>query len=387
MNKRLVFIDGLRGVLALIVFNYHFCYTFCPEFIFGTPSSSPHFSLSQWAALTPLNFLFNPALAIHLFFVASGYAQTQHYFNSNDALSLKKAILKRYFRLAFPVLIVLMLVYVCHQFSWLQKNSFSSSKLTNAWFQNLLPNNLTLLQVVKHGFVDAFISNSHYYSVLWTMPIELRVSCLTLILLLFTHRLKNKTVVIATLLLYSFIAETSFYALGFVFGVILAFLNSAGFTNQFRKVKGIKYVLFFFGIYLGTYPFTTYVGSIGISIYQPLSFLESWYINPTYITAAVLLFSFLMLSSTAQHVLSTTLFSFLGKISFMIYLVHLLVIVVFSTKFHGYFLVQSDSTFYTVLFCYLLTSAIVIALSHFLYLFTEKPFLRFLNRKAKKITA
>lgn len=385
MNKRLVFIDGLRGILALIVFNHHFFYTFCPEFIFGTPSSSPHFSISQWAALTPLNILFNPALAIHLFFIASGFAQTQHYFNSNDALSLKKAIFKRYFRLAFPVLIVLMLVYVCHQFSWLQKNSFFSSKLTNAWLQNLLPNNLTLLQVVKHGFVDAFISNSHYYSVLWTMPIELRVSCLTLMLLLFTHRLKNKMVVMATLLVYSFVAETSFYALAFVLGVTLAYASSKDFIKQLTTIKMLKYLLFVFGIYFGTYPFTAYFGSIANSMYQPLAIFESWSINPVYLIGAGLLFSYLMMSTTIKRVLSSSIGSFLGKISFMLYLVHLLVIIVFSTKFYDFLFIQFDSKFYSIVVCYLATSTLVMVLAYLLHACFEKPFLQGLYRATEKI--
>src|SRR5687768_12215241 len=112
--NRVRYLDGLRGILALIVFLHHFLYCFAPTIIFGgeyreflrTGPSTP----AKLLALTPVNFIFNPLTAIIFFFILSGFVQTYNYFQKPDLKFLQKSFLKRYIRLAVPLIAVVMLV-------------------------------------------------------------------------------------------------------------------------------------------------------------------------------------------------------------------------------------------------------------------------------------
>ena len=117
-SHRIKYLDGLRGVLAVIVFVHHYFYLFCPDLVFGGNyedfTNTGAFSFYKIIALTPINIFFNPGMAIHFFFLLSGYVQTQSYFLNPDVSFLQKSMLKRYFRLAIPVVSVLMLGEICN---------------------------------------------------------------------------------------------------------------------------------------------------------------------------------------------------------------------------------------------------------------------------------
>ena len=124
-------------------------------------------------ALTPVNIFFNPGMAIHFFFLLSGYVQTHTYFINPETAFLQKSLIKRYIRLALPVLSVVILVYFFHSFYLIRKDLIPANELTSGWLKSLLPNNLHFFEVIKEGLSDCFRGNSRYYQVLWTMPTEL----------------------------------------------------------------------------------------------------------------------------------------------------------------------------------------------------------------------
>ncbi|KAI5366637.1 putative acyltransferase 3 domain-containing protein [Septoria linicola] len=103
--------DGLRGICAVLVVNFHFLFTFSPIAVLGYNSLGP---VSQHiTALPPLSFLWDGASSVNIFFIISGYVcsykalQLMQDGPSNFGLllqSLSSSVFRRGFRLYLPVL-------------------------------------------------------------------------------------------------------------------------------------------------------------------------------------------------------------------------------------------------------------------------------------------
>ena len=331
MLPRILYLDGLRGLLALVVFFHHFLYIYFPEVIFGGTYSE--FSLNtgysglKWIALTPANIFFNPGFAIHFFFLLSGYVQTRAFYQSGNLLFIQRSLLKRYLRLALPVLCTVLLVFCAHKFQLLRKELIPNNILNADWLKSLLPNTLSFPQVFKEGLLSCFQRNSRYYQVLWTMPTELANSYLVLLLVLALHQLRHQTLLVLVVMAIQFFILKEYYSIAFVTGMLLARLNAEETQFAFFCKKIWARLLFLVaGLYFGSYPFTGFQGAVLHSIYAPSSFFETYPHIISYFVGTTFLFLFLLQSERLQNFLSLTVFLFYGRISFMLYLLHFLVL-------------------------------------------------------------
>lgn len=331
MNDRIRYLDGLRGILAVIVFVHHFFYAFCPEIIFGGDfesfQHSGSFSFYKLTGLTPINILFNPGFAIHFFFLLSGYVQTRNYFVDPNITFLQKSLIKRYFRLALPILSVVLLVYLFHSLYLIRKDLIPPNVLNEGWIKSMLPNNLHFWQVFKEGLFDCFRGNSRYYQVLWTMPTELVNSFVVLGILLIFHNLRYKIQVFVVLIIVQFVVLQEYYSVAFVSGMLFANLevHSQKFYSFFSK-RIVKLICLLLGLYFGSYPFTGYQNAAANSVYAPISFFEVYPHVISYLIGVIFLFCFLLHSQSTKKILSGRIFLFFGEISFMFYLIHFLLL-------------------------------------------------------------
>ena len=111
---RLAWIEGARGLAALSVCLSHFLSAFFPFMMANiypdAPAVAARYPLLESALrLPPFNLLFKGPFAVSLFFALSGLALTLGYFRSGERRVLVDAALKRYPRLALPVLAALLL--------------------------------------------------------------------------------------------------------------------------------------------------------------------------------------------------------------------------------------------------------------------------------------
>lgn len=333
--ERIKYLDGLRGVLAVIVFIHHFFYAFCPDLIFGGNYEyylhRGPFSFYKMMALTPINIFYNPGMAIHFFFLLSGYVQTRNYFVSPNVSFIQKSLLKRYFRLALPVLSVVLLVYLFHATFLFRKDLIPENALTSAWVKSLVPNNLHFFEVIQEGLVNAFRGNSRYYQVLWTMPIELINSFVVLGLLLILHRLKHTVKILIVLMLIQFVVLKEYYSVAFVAGMLFAKLEVESFKFKTMLTNRVVHFLCLaLGLYFGSYPFTGYQNAAANSFYAPISFFEVYPHIISYLIGILFLFCFLLYSKSTQRILSGKVFTLIGAISFMFYLMHLVILLSFA---------------------------------------------------------
>lgn len=92
MQKRL-YLEGLRGLLSLIVVVHHFILLFQPLVFLGSNNPDDFktrpLSGSILLANTPLNLFMNGNWAVCMFFVMSGYVLSVKYFQTSNTVGLK----------------------------------------------------------------------------------------------------------------------------------------------------------------------------------------------------------------------------------------------------------------------------------------------------------
>lgn len=342
------------------------------------------FSLQRLVALTPINILFNPGFAIHFFFLLSGYVQTRAYFIKPEISFLQKSLLKRYFRLAIPVLSVVLLVFLFHRLHFIHKELIPVNDLNSGWIKSLIPNTLTFFQALVEGLSNCFRGNSRYYQVLWTMPTELVNSFVVLTLLLITHNLKHQTRIFVFLILVQFIVLNEYYSVAFVCGMLFAKLetNSASFKNLLSK-RHVKIICFLTGIYFGSYPFTGYQNSAANSAYAPISFFDTYPHVISYLIGVILLFCALLYSSTIKTILEKKIFLFYGRISFMFYLVHFLILLSMAPWLYDK-LYNNHISAISLLVIGTCSFAVITGISFLLTKFIDKPVIDYCNTFVKK---
>src|SRR5687767_11167726 len=104
-KNKLEFLDGVRGVAAIIVVLHHFGIAFFPAINFLDPEKIHlgNGQLELTIAKTPLNIFFNGGFAVSVFFVLSGFVLSYKFHLSGSRQLLTTYAAKRYFRLLLPV--------------------------------------------------------------------------------------------------------------------------------------------------------------------------------------------------------------------------------------------------------------------------------------------
>lgn len=254
---KIVYLDGLRGLAALIVVVSHFFQVFAPS-VFEGRKEIEHFAFEGIAARTPFNLLFNGNFSVCLFFVLSGYVLSYRFFQTGDRLIIYSSAIRRYFRLAAPALVSVFLAYLIIVLDLGAYDKIRGMTLSSMPDPFMASDNL--LVMLKEGLFHTFFTyGSQYNPVLWTMTYELFGSFLIFgFLVLCGRRVIRYTAYV--LLIYVF--NDSYY-LGFMLGMLLADLkhNDRDWLSYFNA-PWMTFIWITVGIYLGSYPYLDPEGTI-----------------------------------------------------------------------------------------------------------------------------
>ena len=113
-KSRLTYLDGLRGISALIVVFSHIILLFYPSLYTGNISTNHGLDIENWYAFSLINIITNGDFMVCIFFVLSGYVLGKKYRFNNQVEELISGIYKRYIRLVIPVLSTVLGVYLLH---------------------------------------------------------------------------------------------------------------------------------------------------------------------------------------------------------------------------------------------------------------------------------
>ena len=171
-------LDGLRGIAALVVVFCHFALAFQPAFLSGRPAQGAA-AAATGLSRTPLVLFWNPDCAVAVFFVLSGFvlaAAASAASPGQPALRLLASVLRRWVRLAGPVLGTSALILLLIQAAGVQNRAAAALNGSDwlampfGWLA-FAPNSPAIM--LRQSLFDIFADAVHWWNpALWTMPIE-----------------------------------------------------------------------------------------------------------------------------------------------------------------------------------------------------------------------
>jgi len=319
------YLDGLRGVAATIVLFAHLMIALLPAVVTFNRNEGHVFWLERRLGLSPLGWVWNGEFAVCIFFVLSGYVLSD--FCTRTTISFPAQIVRRYFRLALPMLITSFIAYFLMKIG-AYKNYDAAVNVTRSgwlsmWYHGFSPNFFEMAYEAVYG---AFQKGSAVYnSNLWTMRIELFGS-----VLVFLTRTLCRNITLRGLAFFALavINYNNFYVLFAVGALIYDFepFAKAAYASIIPDAplrERISTFGCFLGLYAGSYPHLQPGMKAPWHFFLPY---EGIYTIGWHMIGSVILVLFLLSSQAVQRILVTEVAQYLGRVSFVLYLIHLPII-------------------------------------------------------------
>jgi peptidoglycan/LPS O-acetylase OafA/YrhL len=334
-RQRAPYLDGLRGVAALMVMVGHLVMMVWPSLLVTEvfPVSTPAWQLGL--AASPLSALWDGRLAVSVFFILSGYVLT-------SAATARRAGFpalagKRYLRLALPVLAATLPTLLLKPLGWYFNHELAFVT-GSAWMDSVTSSGFqpSLLSWLRNAFWVVFFVDGHtsYNALLWTMKFEWYGSLLVFLLTsLLPHR-GWRLAVACLLLAWLGLLPTYVYLHLFMVGLIFhdtravwrdRMAGTIVIPPVLADIGGI--LLLAFGVYLPrlVMVMVTAGGNSLAALLWLRAALPSWQADRWMIGAVPVVLG-VLLAPRLQHWLGLPLCRFLGRISFPLYLFHLPII-------------------------------------------------------------
>ncbi len=133
--KKLDYIDGLKGIGALMVFFCHFVFAFYyAAYSLTGDAVNTNSGIEITIGKTPLNLLYSGNSAVCLFLVFSGFVLCLSYFHTRDKGRLKSAAWKRYFRLMPMILMINTVIFVLMSLGCYRNDEAAILTKSTVWF-------------------------------------------------------------------------------------------------------------------------------------------------------------------------------------------------------------------------------------------------------------
>lgn len=317
-------LDAVRGIAALIVLLAHLRLSFFPML----PNETTPYSLAK----VPLCLLLNGGASVALFFVLSGFVLTYRFFQSGDASGLIDSIIRRWPRLAGPVVIVSLISGILmgfgfyHNIEIVSLNGSSWMKEFFTWTPKGLDD---VLDALRGGLWGVFFTKECPYNMnFWTMHYELIGSIaaylFAFVVILASKRLNWRLVAAGMLLLWFREVLRFPYISGFLLGTLLAFLHHRFRTLEWKEPFSLVLTAIFcvlaagFTVPENDFPSWVYDALHANSVNGRLSVRYG-----LHSVLAVILLSYALWVPSIRDFLSRPLMRKLGHLSFPIYLIHL----------------------------------------------------------------
>ncbi|ENE3137880.1 TPA: acyltransferase [Escherichia coli] len=377
-NHKLFCLDGLRGWAAFAVFAHHFSLAFCPQLLGMNTHNESYLNIKE----TPLFIFINGPAAVSLFFVLSGFVLSVSLWQNIDGII--HSIIKRYPRLVLLPLISVLVSFTLYKFNLFQYKEASRISESNWLMQfGYSPNGGNITE----NFIDSFLQGTYYtffrgdHSLnisLWTMHIEFVGSILTFAFVAVCSKIKTSTTIFFSLILsVLFCYQDNYFYIAFLLGAIISRL----YLNNSQKKNGIlsHFLLFVSLISLGFF-------DPGVGFY---SFISKLNLNQAifriflHIAASAILINYCLRSTRLKVFLSNKTSTFMGKISFPFYVIHIPIMMSLSSTIFilsykiGYKTSLIITLFATITFSFLVAHLLASIDSHWCTV---------INKVTKKIT-
>jgi peptidoglycan/LPS O-acetylase OafA/YrhL len=292
---RFRFLDGLRGWAAVVVLLHHL-------FIDGLPANSFMADRALWAKV----FFLNGTLAVSVFFVISGFSLSIRYLETGDGRALGRIAAGRYLRLALPIFAICAVTYVLLVSGLIPPAAQRPSPLDQ--FLSFTPSVDGLLGFSLLKVFVAYSGAESYDPPLWTMTYEFFGSFIVFARVAHLRPSRLRTLLLAVLFLLLTALQT-YFAL-FVAGILIADLfPRIGASTAANRAGAL---LCGAGILLIALP-------------------HAWF-AAVYLGGGVCLTAGAVFCAPVRRFFESRLSSFLGWVSFPLYLIQAAVIYVLAPR-------------------------------------------------------
>lgn len=317
--------EGIRGIASLAVFIGHLVIAFWP--VLYNPGHPYMILYPNWVvslAEGPTRVLIDGQFAVVLFFLLSGFVLSLGYFRHPTGDAIASGAARRYLRLMLPASVSIILAYYVMKRGWMY-NQWASVHMTQllsmphvwlSYFYNFNPNSLS---AIREAVWDTFFTGGcNYNKNLWTMSVELAGSFLVYAFVSMFGSLRYR--IVYYLAVGAVLALTvRYHMLQFLLGVAVADLY-AGWergNRRFRIPAPIGIALAALAIYLVSCKPMDHYTILGTQVAKSTCYESA---------CALLLITTTAFCPALQWAFSCRPFVFLGKISFTLYLLHLIAI-------------------------------------------------------------
>lgn len=161
-------LEALRGIAALVVVFWHCALAFFPEVTGIYPETYGDFG----ARGDIFYVLMFGTGAVWVFFVLSGFVLSRGYFARPRSASLLRGAIKRWPRLAGPVVASCILAFLLFHFDCMRFDE--AAQLTHSpWLlAPHVPDHISFMDAVRVGATTFFTGESSYDNPIWTMHLE-----------------------------------------------------------------------------------------------------------------------------------------------------------------------------------------------------------------------
>ncbi|MGX2960658.1 acyltransferase family protein [Peribacillus sp. JNUCC 23] len=362
-SKRYEEFDSLRGLAALIVLIGHYLMVFPAYETYKYELNSP-FTI-YIVKETPLRLFFSSGNeSVILFFLLSGFVL--YVSINNTKFHYASYITKRICRIFIPYLIAIILAIMAKMLFSHNHIPFISNWFSKSWTTSETP---TLL--LQHLLFIGQYNTDAYNNVIWSLVHEMRISILFPLLIFLFIRKKLRYSLLCFIIL-SFCSTIFLYLFGsgvkitssllsfhyitiFLMGALLAKYRHEILNYTLNMKKPTKIVLLLIAIICFMYE-----GMVG-----EIDVLNNYIFRNYVVSSGVCILMMISRSSlTLSTLLRTKTLTLLGKISYSLYLYHLISLFSFMYLFYDRL---------PIIFILILAFVFTVLLSILAYLFVEKP--------------
>ncbi|PEP27512.1 acyltransferase [Bacillus wiedmannii] len=355
-------LDSIRGISSLIVMIGHHLMIFSVFQNYSYEDNKPFFI--YLLKETPARLIFSSGNeSVIIFFVLSGFVLYRSIQKNYD--SYGSFLLKRIARIYIPYIVAISIAILC-------QNTMSKYGISNLseWFNRSWTIESSLSLIAQHILLIGKYNTDAYNGVIWSLVHEMRISIIFPLVLMVCLR---KTLKYSLLSLFSFsicsvvilflfhssltltsYALTLHYTVLFLLGALVAKYKNNLIVFYSSRTKNEKIAWFLFAVLL--YMYEGLVGEINL--------LNNFIFRDYVVAISACLFVILSLSvSTLSSLLRNKYLLYLGKISYSLYLYHIISLFSLVYMLHEIFPLP------IVLMLSLILSFILAIIS---YLFVEK---------------
>ncbi|MPW44016.1 acyltransferase family protein [Acinetobacter guerrae] len=319
-------VESIRGLACLAVVFSHLSLSFYPYLHHFDEHDVARNAWVHFIHHSPFAFWYSGTAAVYVFFVLSGFILSYVVCNSrNMQMKLQSMMVKRYPRLAIPALGSCILLWAALQFS-----DIDSSQV-QYWLKVLATQDIGFAQAVYEGTIGSFLfAESSLNWVLWTMQVELLGSFL-LFGLLYIYSL-DKRLFLPLVLLFPttsiFFQSQELYLglLCFLIGSLIYFYGQVIRSSIFA-IFLLALGLYLAGVHNNSSAYYWIYSLVGERTYEYCNFV-----------AGILIVYSILMNPMLSKKLDNRVCVYLGKLSFSIYLLHLLLMYCVCLPVFNYFM-------------------------------------------------